>query len=61
MSPVAVAIITSTYAQGPILGCNVVAAPLMVVAVLVDDRTTAIYLSAVVVALFMVRRCKLNR
>jgi MFS family permease len=37
-----------------ILACNVIAAPLMVVAVLVDDRRAAIFLSAAVVALFMV-------
>ena len=37
-----------------ILICNVIAAPLMVVAVLVKSRTDSIYLSAVVVALFMV-------
>ena len=37
-----------------ILACNIVAAPLMVLAVLVDDRREAIYLSAIVVALFMV-------
>ena len=37
-----------------ILGCNIVAAPLMVVAVLVNDRDEAIVLSAIVVALFMV-------
>ena len=37
-----------------ILACNVVAAPLMVVAVLVDSRETSIVISSVVVALFMV-------
>jgi MFS family permease len=37
-----------------VLACNVVAAPLMVVAVLVESRETSIYLSSIVVALFMV-------
>ena len=37
-----------------ILGCNIVAAPLMVVAVLVESTKASIYISSIVVALFMV-------